>query len=822
MRAAPPFPVLKAVLLWLCLWAGAGFAQTAPDFDEWAIAAGRADAAISDNRTTDLALEQLRTQLTDWRAAFQNIQTANGSQIETVRSQIDALGPIPADGTTEPAQIAKRRGELTRALGLLQAPGLEADEAYRHANGLIGDIDRIIRDRQAAALMQASPSPLNPANWPAAFAALSQTVTGLVAEVRAAWATGVPQLVLGPNLPAILAYLTFALILLLRGRRWIERLSRRLAEAASARGRMVYALIVSLGQIFLPLIGVYLLVEALRLTGMVGLRGNTLLEPLPRAGLAIFVARWLAVQMFPKGVAPDALLKLTPERRKEGRFHGSMLGLVLALQLLRTAVLDVRADAEAANAVISFPILVIVGILLFRLGQLLLLHVANDDVPGEATNYRNRLIGLIGRAATLIGAGGPVVAAMGYVAAASAVMFPAATSLGVVALLIVVQRLAADLYALVTGSDDKARDALVPVLVGFVLTVAAAPVFAVVWGARTADLAEIWARFNTGLSLGGARISPMDFIWFLVLFGLLYGLTRLFQGALKSSILPKTSLDQGGQNAIVSGVGYVGIFLAALTAITSAGIDLSSLAIVAGALSVGIGFGLQNIVSNFVSGIILLIERPVSEGDWIEVGGVMGTVRTISVRSTRIETFDRTDVIVPNADLITGMVTNLTRFNLTGRLIVPVSVAYGSDTQLVARLLLEIAGAQPLVVLNPKPVAHFVGLGNDAMQFELRIILRDVNFRLDVQSAINHQIAARFRDAGIVFPFWARNPDALLAIARYGGHLAGDTVQILYPGAFAPETAAADQPETAAMVQTAELPVPMVVPVPPGKRERDK
>lgn len=760
---------IKVALRALCLalllaFPFASFAQTdAPDYESWKSVAQRAEIAVENGRASTSALETLRTQIVGWREQFLSAQTANQARISTLTSQIASLG-TPAEGVEEAPDIANRRVELNDQLQRLRTPIVAAEEAYSRADGVIKEIDVIIRERQTEALLNAGPSPLNPVNWGPAIETLSKSTVAVGHEVAGSFASEAQRKNAGRALPEVIILALIGLVLVLRGRRWSVLIVNFLRRN-TARGTGVWKFIASLLQILLPFIGLTALVEAAIKTGMLGLRGTLLIDNLPWYGLILLSFWWLGGQLFPRN-DEDMILPVESGQAAKARWFitASAFILIAAMVLNLLAVYDNWSDAT--RAVIGFPVLIVKGWVLYQLGRILrtsLIDTADED---ESSLYRLSISKILGRAAVIIAVFGPLIAALGYGNAAARLMFSSVASMALLGLVLVLQAFVSDLYALVMRKEKNDEESLLSVLLGFVLVVVALPVMALIWGARPADITEVWTRFQEGFSIGDSRISPADFITFAVIFSVGYMATRLLQGAMRTSILPRTKLDTGGRNAIVSGIGYIGIFLAAVISISQAGIDLSNIALVAGALSVGIGFGLQNIVSNFVSGIILLIERPIAEGDWIEVGGKMGYVRGISVRSTRIETFDRTDVIVPNADLVSGMVTNWTRGKTVGRVIVPVGVAYGNDTRKVERILLSIAREHEMVLLNPAPTIVFQGFGADSLDFEIRAILRDVNFVLSVKSDMNHEIARRFMEEGIEIPFaqrdiWIRNPEAL-------------------------------------------------------------
>jgi small-conductance mechanosensitive channel len=273
-----------------------------------------------------------------------------------------------------------------------------------------------------------------------------------------------------------------------------------------------------------------------------------------------------------------------------------------------------------------------------------------------------------------------------------------------------------------------------------------------VWGAPFDDL-WFWVKgFAAGFKIGGMTISVVDILVGIGVFALVLMLSRLGQRLLAEKVLPRTRMDSGVQNSLAAGWWYVGVILAVVLGIAAIGIDLSSLALIAGALSVGIGFGLQNIANNFISGVILLIERPVKVGDWVVLGQNEGFVKQISLRSTEIETFQRASVILPNADIISNALVNWTHKDRYGRIEVEVTVGLHSDTTLVRDLLLAVAEAHPRVVAWPESNVLFKQIEGSGLTFELRCFTADVFYQFIIGSDLRYEILERLRAEGVEIP----------------------------------------------------------------------
>jgi small-conductance mechanosensitive channel len=274
---------------------------------------------------------------------------------------------------------------------------------------------------------------------------------------------------------------------------------------------------------------------------------------------------------------------------------------------------------------------------------------------------------------------------------------------------------------------------LVLIVVTFLLVLAP-------WGLESTDLLTSLRAAFFGFQVGGVTISLSSIIVGGLVFALGLTATRSMQGWLDGKFLPTTQLDTGLRNSITTAAGYVGYIAAAALAISVLGLSLERLTLVASALSVGIGFGLQSVVSNFVSGLILLWERPIRVGDQVVVGDAEGIVKRINVRSTEIATFDRSTVIVPNSNLITGVVRNRVRADRSGRVLIALSVPRTLDAAAVRAMLSEVAGSHGDVLQKPPPTVLFKKLGTTTMDFELICIVGDVDIVGRVTSDLNFAI----------------------------------------------------------------------------------
>jgi len=281
-----------------------------------------------------------------------------------------------------------------------------------------------------------------------------------------------------------------------------------------------------------------------------------------------------------------------------------------------------------------------------------------------------------------------------------------------------------------------------------------------IWDPTGTVLRTLSSYAVEGIPIGGIRIIPTNIVGGIIAFTILLAFTGWIKRWIDKRWLKQIATDRGARDALVTVVGYTGFTISLLVGLSIAGINITGLAVVAGALSVGIGFGLQSIANNFVSGIILLFERPIKAGDFVTVGDVEGFVKKISIRATEIETLDNQDMLVPNSELISGRVTNWVLHNPYGRLRIKVGVAYGSDINTVKQILETVSQNNDNVITDNRaspPKALFMGFGDSALEFELRLRITDIRKRYDVTSDLNFKINEAFKKAGIVIPFPQRD-----------------------------------------------------------------
>ena len=770
-----PAARLLAVLLLLAAAVGPTGATAQPQAEapvvyEAAIEAlaGRTQRVIDNPEVAIEILDGLRSELVAIRSSAHAAELTHAPAAAELRRRIETLGPPPDADTPEAPEVAHLRRELNAQLAAAQAPLVVAQQAARRANSLIADIDRVTRARITSDRFGHRPSPLLPSTWIAATREIGGHAAAGAERAGAFLADAGARDDLLRRLPlALLIGLAGYLVAFTMRRSigaWIES---GLAAATDHRsiGRMLF--LRGLNRFVPPLVGIMLLFAAIDLALFGGQpSARELIELLPAWVLALIVAAWLAGTFF----APNApAFRIAPLETQAARAAGRLTlfaGVLLALRFLFEDLVAAWQLSLASRSALAFLPILLGAYLIWRAARLID-HIAAVLVestpepaqvpPGEPAEETGGRIGswllrLLARGLRVIAVLAPPLAAVGYVGGADFFVRGALMSLALLAAAVVLHDLLSRMLASFFLAPD-AEGGLIPVFVALLVILACLPLLALVWGARISDIRDVWALLADGTTVGGITISLDVLLTFVIAFGVVVAITRLIQALLVSTVLPRTRLDSGAREAARAGVGYVGFALAAVAGVGAAGLDLSSLALVAGALSVGIGFGLQAVVSNFVSGIILLVERPIKPGDWIEVGGHLGYVRGIRVRSTEIETFDRASVIIPNSDLIAGVVLNRTHIGMAGRLIVPVSVAIDSDPRQVERILLEIADAHPVVLDDPPPAVVFMSFGADGLAFELRCRLRDVNFILTVRSDVNHAILERFRDEGIAFAF---------------------------------------------------------------------
>lgn len=688
------------------------------------------------------------------RALLPPVETA----LRRAEESLALLGPAPKE--SEPAEaplLAADRKALTERVAYFQGQRTRllanTDEGAR----LLASLSQQRLEARWRRILRRDATLVAPSLWSNA-AAEAGVLGGKVSAYFSRWSENRDGQG-GALLAASAIGLAFAFSFLMFGpvRSWTRRaFTARLEtlEPTPAR-RVAVAGVRMLTRVIPGIIGGFAVIETARAVGLLVDDG----VGVARAVWGALVA-YLIVDGFSTGILSPAapawrLAGIDESRARTASFLIVAIVLIVGAKSVFVAITYAAGEGASARALATGIAALIVGALLFAL-----------SLPGEkaaeaepkksawpALRFTGRILGVAIGAAAIAGhinLADFAATRVYYLALIAALMWFLRASLRET-LAFADRRFKAGKR--VTDNDPGVFNFWIGLGVDAALVMIAAPALFLLAGFEWTAVRDLFARALVGFRIGGVVISLTDILVAIFAFVAILAGTRLVQGGLQRGPLAHSRMDAGVQNSLVTLLGYAGLVFAATTALSIAGVDLSNLALIAGALSVGIGFGLQSVVNNFVSGLILLFERPIKVGDWIVTASGEGIVKKISVRSTEIETFDRSAIIIPNAELVASTVTNWTHKNNMGRVRVAVGVAYDSDPVRVREILLKCAEENPLVVRFPEPFVSWEGFGASSLDFDLRCFLSDIGKGLQARTELRYAIYKAFKENGIEFPY---------------------------------------------------------------------
>lgn len=781
------FQILRRFLPWLIVAAllatGGASAQTPRDpraqLEATRLELNQIDAALQRDGLTDQRLGELRHRLEGLAAGVEEIIQREQPRADEIKARIEQLGPAPdaAKGQTESPEVGRDRADQQRAWQ-------EADETLRLSRALALRITQqrdAIADRRRAnfarQILTQGASIISPLLW-------LDVTKALPADLRAMqvffqqWAETTIQALDWYEGIVLLLLLGVAITGLPRARHWVRHgtfVPDEVEEEPIAEPTRLSKALFALRRIILiaiaPAAFFYFLHWLFQNFGLLPARADAIMEAV-FGGLAYIV-----------GVSGLAAAVLSP-LRPEWRLYPLTDHMAVAFwrtARLATAIVMVGRVAEALEGatVSALPVTIatkgtfaiLVALAIARGLRQAFAAEANDDPEGAggAPPAGPKALRLFGWTAIALVIGATL---FGFVSFASFLVGQLLwlLILGLAALItlaLIDEAVGTGLSARgifgrrvqeATGVNPASLDQLSVLGAGLarlILFVAFGMLVLAPWGIDSSNLPGNLRAAFFGFQVGGVTISLATIALALGLFGVGFAVTRAIQNWLDTHYLPRTSLDPGLRNSIRTIFGYIGVTLAAILALGQLGISLDKLTIVAGALSVGIGFGLRSIVENFVSGLILLWERPIRVGDWIVVGDEQGKVKRINVRATEIETFDRASLIIPNAEFISGRVKNWMHADRMGRIRIPVSVDYSADPVAVEALLKDAALAHREILSEPKPTVTFKNLGESGLDFEL-LCFADVDAMAPTRSELLFDIFRRLKEQKIDIPYPTR------------------------------------------------------------------